>query len=127
MSSKGLKTMGICAEIEEAAGFNRQEPVVGVVRTLPLGRWTRTTPLLRRKVGSVMTARVGTWLGVGFILAGASFVVAAVGAMGSLGVASAPSQWIYGLTGLVAGRLLLAQPWKSSGMDQSLPGLPKTH
>jgi hypothetical protein len=73
-----------------------------------------------------MTARVGPWLGIGFVLAGASFVVAAVGAMSSLGVASTPWQWIYGLTGLVGGRLLLAQPWKSSGIDQSLPGLSKT-
>jgi hypothetical protein len=73
-----------------------------------------------------MTARLGPWLGIIFIVTGASFVVAATGAMSSLGVAGAPAQWIYGLTCLVAGRILLAEPWRSPRIGQSLPSVPKS-
>jgi hypothetical protein len=97
---------------------------VGVVRT-SLSEADPHDPASSAE-GVSMTARLGPWLGIGFILGGAFFVVAALGAMSTLGFESAPAEWIYGVTCLVAGRLLLSEPRKSSHIGQDLVALKET-
>lgn len=48
-------------------------------------------------------------LGGLLLLAGATFVVAALGGLDRIGMAGLPQDWVFGLAGLGAGRLLLAE------------------
>jgi hypothetical protein len=56
-----------------------------------------------------MKAVTGQLLAVVLLLMGATFVVAAFGGLGPIGIQSLPQQWIVGIAGLLGGRFLLGR------------------
>jgi hypothetical protein len=60
-----------------------------------------------------MKAVAGQLLGILLVLIGAAFVVAAFGGLGAIGIQSLPQQWVVGLGGILAGRILLARAMRT--------------
>jgi hypothetical protein len=56
-----------------------------------------------------MKIGVGRLLGVLLLLTGSTFVVAAFGGLGPIGIQSLPEQWVIGLGGILGGRVLLSR------------------